>query len=187
MKKAIILLLFTALVACNKNINQETSNTKVLWAENVQSTVPMERDTLWTKEDWKAVYNYDKEKIFTTITNAVLSGKLKAYIDYPGTAYSVNEFNTILANWDSTNYAEDVNNPGTMISSPVKMEIKPDDIIQLKFNEKIELDTVSYTLSKKVSFVTFVSYKYDNVGEILGLKKLFDVKLNEGTENKKEK
>ncbi|OFY87548.1 MAG: hypothetical protein A3F72_20940 [Bacteroidetes bacterium RIFCSPLOWO2_12_FULL_35_15] len=186
MKKITILLLFISLLACNKNTKEETSNTKVLWAENVQSTVPMERNTLWTKEDWETVYNYDKEKIFTSITNAVLSGKLKAYIDYPGTAFSVKEFENILVQWDSAQ-VEDINNLGTFINASVKSEITSDDIVQLKFNEKIELDTVSYTLNKKVSFVTFVSYKYDNVGEILGLKKLFDVKLNDGTENKKEK
>lgn len=167
MKQITILLLFTTLVACNKNAKQDISNTKVVWAENVQSIVPMERDTLWTKEEWDAVYKYDKEKIFKSITNAVLSGKLKAYADYPGTPYTVIEVSNLLA--------------------PDKKEVTSKDVVQLKFNEKIELDTVSYTLSNKVSYITFLSKKYNEDGELLGLKKLFDVKLNEDTEVQKER
>ena len=179
MKKIAILFILTAIIACNKSTNQETTNNKVLWAENVQSIVPLVRDTTWNEVDWDAAYKYDKEKIFSSITHAILSGKLKAYTDYPNSALTVKEFNNILVQWDSTFVVEDPNNPGTMISAPVKFEVKSEDITQLKFNEKVELDTVSYSLSKKVSYITFFANKYNEVGDILGVKKIFDVKLND--------
>src|ERR1035437_7862521 len=114
MKKTAILLLFTSIVACNKNTNQETKKSKVLWAETVQSSVPLVRDTLWNEADWKAAYKYDKEKIFSSTTHAVLAGKLKAYSDYPGKELTLKEFNNILVSWDSTHLTEDANNPGVM-------------------------------------------------------------------------
>lgn len=179
MKKTAILLLFTALVACNKNTNQETKNNKVLWAETVQSSVPLVKDSAWNKTDWNAVYKYDKEKIYTSITHGVLSGKLKAYDNYPGKELTLKEFNNILVKWDSTNQVEDPNNPGKIITAPIKFEITSEDIIQLIFNEKIELDTVSYSLNKKVSSVTFITNKYTETGEIIGKRKIFEVKLND--------
>ena len=67
-----------------------------------------------------------------------------------------------------------------MIFAPMKRELTADDIVQLKINEKIELDTVSYILNKKVYSISFFTYKYDETGEvILGFKKIFDVKFNE--------
>jgi len=179
MKKIAIILMLTAIIACNKNANQETKNTKVIWAETVQSSVPLERDTLWNKTDWDAVYKYDKEKIFSSITSAVKSGKLKAYADYPNRPFTVKEFNNIFSSWDSTNEAEYPINSGTFVPAPLLKEIKADDIVLLKFNEKIEFDTLSYSLNKEVSYITFFSYKYNILGDILGVKKLFDVKLNE--------
>lgn len=187
MKKIAILLVSAALLGCNKNTNQETKNTKVLWAETVQSNVSLVRDSLWDEADWNAINKYDKEKIFSSITQAVLSGKLKAYFDYPSSELTIKEFNNILVQWDSTNQMEDPKNPGTMITAPMKMELTSDDIVQLRFNEKIELDTISYTLNKKVSFITFLTYKTANTGEILGLKYLFDVKLNDLPNNQQEK
>lgn len=177
--------MLAALIACNKNTKQETQNTKVLWAENLQSVVPMERDPLWTEDEWKAVYKYDKEKIFSSITNAVLAGKLKAYADYPGTAYTVSEFKNILVQFDTANVV-DPNNPGNITISPVKRGLTSADIVQLRFNEKITLDTALFILSNQVSYITFLSKKYNEVGELLGLKKLFDVKLNEAMEEQKE-
>ncbi len=179
MKKTAILVMFTALIACNKNSNPEAKNTKVLWAENVQSTVPLIWDTLWDQAEWNNIYKYDKGKIFTTIRDAVYSGKLKAYFGYPDGELTIKEFYNILVQLDSTNVMEDIKNPDTMKVVIIKKEITPEDIVQIKFNEKIELDTASYILIKKVSFVTFLTNKYDGNGDLLGLKYLFDVKLND--------
>jgi len=146
MKKTAILLIFTALIACNNNTNQETKNTKVLWAENIQSTSPLVRDTLWNEYDWYSIHKYNKGEIFSSITKAVYSGKLKAYYDYtyyPLSEIPVKDFNNILVQWDSTAVVEDPSKPGTMIPAVIKTETVPDDLVQLRFHERIELDTVS--------------------------------------------
>ena len=180
MKKIAVLILFTALIACNKNTNQETKNSNVLWAETVQSSIPLIRDTLCDEAYWKAAYKYDKEKIFSTITHAILAGKLKAYYNYPSNEkeLTAKEFNNIIVVWDSTHVTNDPDHPGTMVIAPMKSEITADDIVEIRLNEKVELDTLSYSLSQKVSSITFLTYKYDEKGNILGLKHLFDVKLN---------
>src|ERR1035437_5526791 len=128
MKKTAILFVLTAIIACNKNNNQETKNNKILWAENVQSIVPLVKDSSWNEADWNAIYKYDKEKIFSSITHAVLSGKLKAYADYPNKEITVTGFNNILVKWDSTNVVADPKHPGYMISAPIKKELKSGDI-----------------------------------------------------------
>lgn len=169
--KIVILLLFTAIVACNKNTNQETKNNEVLWAENVQTILPMEPDT--TDPYWS-----EKEKIFSSIVPAVLSGKLKAYANYPSPPLTLKEFNNILVKWDTTQ-VENPANPGVFFTVPVKIELTSDRITGIKFNEKIELDTISFSISQKVSYITFLTYKENETGEIMGNKKLFDVKLND--------
>lgn len=178
MKKTTILFVLAALVACNQNPNQETKNTKVLWAENAKSILPMEADTSWSIEVWIAD-SIQKEKIFSSITHAVLSGKLKAYADYPNKEFTVQEFKNTLVKWDSSVVVEDPNNSGVMINAPLLIEVTPDNIVQINFNEKIEFDTLSYTINKKVSIVSFFSYKYNANWELCkDNKKVFDVKLN---------
>lgn len=210
MEKTTLLLLFIVLLAYNKNTNaQVTKNNKVLWAENVQSIVPLERpfknDTAnWHERDnrfklnwyqnqfspsqiWDATFKYDNEKIFTSITRAVLSGKLKAYTDYPnqGTELTLKEFNNILVKWDTSNtpmtaMTFDGSDGVVPIGTPIKYELRSDDITQIKFNETIEFDTVSYTLNKKVSTITFYTSERSESGEVIrNNKEIFYVKLND--------
>jgi hypothetical protein len=181
MKKTIILILISAVLTCHKNLAQEIKNNKILWGENVQSFLPMESDTLSHEVNKNAIQRYDKEKIFSSITHAVLSGKLKAYHDYPGIALTITEFNNLLADWDTSAITEDPNNPGTMISSPIKYEITSDNITKLKFNETIEFDTISNCLIKKISTVSF--YTRGNNMTDKYEKKMFDVKLNDPINN----
>lgn len=184
MKKIILLFVLTAtIIACQKNKNQEIKDNKVVWAETAQTILPLDRDTSWSEADWNAAYKYDKKQLFTSVTKAVLSGKLQAYASYPGTPFTVKEFDHFLVGWDSTNQVEDVNNPGVFISAPLKTEITPEEISQLRFHEKIEWDTVSYSLIRKVSYISFYTYRYNfnevtNTLNVIGYKKLFDVKLN---------
>ncbi|MGZ6519889.1 MAG: hypothetical protein ACXVED_20065, partial [Bacteroidia bacterium] len=100
--------------------------------------------------------------------------------------FSAKEFENLMVSWDSTAQVEDPNNPGVFISAPTKNEITAESISQLKFDEKIELDTVSYTLIKKVLGITFFTYKRDFDGNILGYKKLFDVRFDEKKDKNEE-
>lgn len=187
MKKISLLLLCvtTGFIACTNNTNHETKNNLVL-AENVESIVPLVPDTTWDEQEWKALYKYDQEKLFSTFVKGVLSNKLKAYSDVsnPQTELTTQEFTNILVAWDSSAVTEDPNNPGKMVPAPIKYELTGEDVVQIRFNEKIEIDTISYTLHKTASSVSFISYMYSETGEMLGLKHLFDVKLEKRSEKK---
>lgn len=180
LKKTAILLSFAALSACTKPNDEETKNNKIVLAENVQSNALVSLDSTWDENAWKSLYKYDNKLILNTIANGVRAGKLKVYSDLSqgDSELSIKEFDNLLVKWDSTATTEDPNNPGTFITAPIKYEMEPESIVQLRFNEKIEMDTVTYTLHKTVSSVTFIAYKYGENGDILGLKSLFEVKLN---------
>ena len=185
MKKILIIGVCVALFACNKNGKDgqnQTNGTTILWAETAESNLPMVQDTMWSKEQWDKAYKMDKPAIFHSIKNAVISGKLKAYTWYPDGAMTPKEFEAILSSWDSTATVEDANNPGTIITAPVKTDVTPEDMIEMRFDEKIEFDTVSFSVNKKVSVIQFIGYKIHPVThEVMGKKKLFDVKLPDGT------
>ncbi len=164
MKKITLLVVCATMIACNKNANTtaETKNTSVLWASNVETMLPMIQDTMWSKENWDEVYKYDKKTIFETMKNAVVSGKLKAYTAYPAGEMSVEEFKTRMA------------------------DITADKIAQMRFDESMELDTANYTINKKVAFVTFTINKLADDGQIMGMAKLCDIKMNTALVAKKE-
>ena len=183
-KLTFILVLSVAIIACNKPANQDAnkdakSNT-VLWASTVETLLPLVQDTMCDKEYWNEIYKYDKNTMFESIKKAVLAGKLKAYGLYPIAELSIDEFKNRVEQGDSTNTFEDPNNPGTIISALLMRKIKGEDLVEMRFEERIELDTINYTLVKKVSVVSFNIYKIAG-NEIIGIKKLFDVKLNDGT------
>jgi hypothetical protein len=180
MKKITFLLLCsTAFIACTRNTDGNDKN-KIVLAENIQSITSLVPDSAWDENAWNALYKYDQVKLFNTIVKGVTTGKLKAYSDIsePKTELTTEEFSRIIVAWDSTARTEDPNKPGTFIIAPIKMELTGDDIVQLRFNEKIEMDTVSYTLHRTASSVAFISYMRSDAGEIVGLKHLFDVKLD---------
>ncbi|MES2284453.1 MAG: hypothetical protein V4547_02110 [Bacteroidota bacterium] len=180
MKTTTVLLLSVALIACNKNTNEEPKKNNLLLAENVWSILPIETDTVWSGSDLtNAANKFDREKLITSITHAVLAGKLKAYSNYPDQELSVKEVENILVSWDSSATTEDPNKPGTMITSAIKYELSVSSIPYLKFNEKIEMDTLTYSLSKKVSYATLYIYKSTETGETKGARKLFDVQFND--------
>ncbi len=153
MKKTTFLLLCaSAFIACTKNTNNETKNNVVL-AENIQSIVSLVPDSTWDEASWNALYKCDREKIYEIIVKGVLDGKLKAYSDVstPETELSTQEFTNILVKWDSAAVTEDPKKPGTFIAVPIKVELTGEALVQLRFNEKIEMDTVSYALRRTAS------------------------------------
>lgn len=178
------MLATATIVGCNKPANQDASKdvktNTVLWASTVETLLPLVQDTMWSKQSWDEVYKYDKNVMFESIKKAVLAGKLKAYGLYPTGEMSIDEFKAKIESWDSTNTVQDPKNPGTRIVTPIIKKVRGHDLVQMRFDERIELDTVNYTLVKKVSVVSFNTYKIDG-NDIVGIKKLFDVKLNDGT------
>jgi hypothetical protein len=173
------LSILSILFACNKAPVEETKNNKLVWAENVQSSLPFETDTIWDQSDLTNASNkFDRKKLISSITKAVLAGKIKAYRDFPNEELSAADVDHILVKWDSTAHIEDPEHPGTFISAPIKMEITSQNMPFIKFTEKIEFDTLDYSISKKVSLVSLYGYKCTETGATIGAMKLFDVKLN---------
>ena len=178
MKKTIIVLACTAFLACNKNGNEEQKSNAVVWAETAETTMPMTKDSLWSQEDWDKTYKLDKPQIFNSITKAVRSGKLKAcsFIN-PDIDYTLPEFDAILSRWDSTYMTDNPKIPGTKMNVPIRIDTSPDDISQIRFEEKIVFDTLTNTLSKKVTSALILAFKLDETGQVVGQKPLFCVKF----------
>jgi hypothetical protein len=153
------LTILSLIFSCKNPSVEEPANNKLLWAENVQSSLSL-------------------EKLISSITKAVLAGKIKAYRNFPNEELSPKDVDHILVKWDSTAQIEDPKNPGKFVSAPIKNEITSWNMPFIRFTEKIELDTLDYSISKKVSLVSLYGYKCTETGATIGAMKLFDVKLN---------
>src|SRR5688500_1681369 len=104
MKKfSILLLVAISFLACNKEenkttkINTETGEKGEVWAEVISAQSPCVLQDGWSEEEWKKENKIDKEKIFNTITNAVLEGKLKAYNYIDNSVIEKDEFQNMLS------------------------------------------------------------------------------------------
>ncbi|MCC6838439.1 MAG: hypothetical protein IT234_07880 [Bacteroidia bacterium] len=165
------------LVACKNEVKVEEKDSSVVWAENAFFEFPMEKDSLMNSYPnlSNASNSFDREKIFKSITDAVMSGKMKAYKNYPNDALSVDDVKNILVKWD-TAQIENPEKPGEFVLAPLKSEITSFHIPLLKFNETVSFDTLSYSIKKTVSYVSLYTYKMTETGETVGVAKLFDVK-----------
>ena len=184
MKYSLLLFISTVLYACNGTEVKEAvlKNNNLVLAEDIQTILPLEKDTSlnWAQADFtNAFAKFDENKLFTTITKAVLDGKVKAYSEYPDKELSVDQVNKMLVSWDSTAQAEDPNHPGTFVSAPLKFVVSSWNVPQIRFHEKIELDTVTNVLHKTTSHISLYIFKQTESGEIVGHTKLFDVKFND--------
>lgn len=129
-----------------------------------------------THNNWHATYSYDKNLFFTTITNAILSGKLIAYSEYPNTKMTIKEFKESVFMSDSTTFS-DPNNPEIVIYGPISELNKK--FYQIRCNETVIVDPVTFKVRTKISSLTFYTYKYTESGAVAPntMRKIFDVKL----------
>lgn len=184
MKKITPLFFIVTLFACNTAPVAETDtkkdNNSYVWSDNIQTILPLEKDTSWDGSNLtNAAVNFDQEKLFASISKALLAGKIKAYDNYPDKELTIAQVSKILVSWDSTATAEDPNKPGSFVSAPMKFELTGWNVPQINFHETIELDTVTNVLTQKVSYITVYLTILTETGKAIGTKKLFDVKLNE--------
>jgi len=202
MKKKLFLLPLVFMACGNPETKPENTATSLLsWGNDLESTIPLATMDEWLDASGKSLPDNDtmqmemeelgidysnkkigykgREKIFNSIIDAVKTSKLKAYKNYPAGELSVNDVKNILVQWDSTTVMEDPNKPGVFFSAPTKMEVFSFDATSIRFHEKIEMDTINFTMNKKINFISLYIYKRTETGETLGQKKLFDVKLND--------
>ncbi len=137
-----------------------------IWAEQIQSSSSLIKPEDYDDAYWKSLNkNVDQEKIFNTIVDAVLSGKIQAYdliTDSPLTIAQVQKFLNKKA--------------GAKTKSSQKVTNK--DISRVRMSEKWIFDKKKFTLVKMVTRVDLLTKKVDESGQYTGDDRpLFYVKL----------
>lgn len=165
------------MIACNKKETtaSDAKNNNIVWASTIETIVPLEKDSLVMIPYLGEKNEFDKNAIYESVTKAILNGKVKAYNwDFPpDSSYTVEGFKKMISYLDSTNVVEDPNNPGEFTTGP----LSGFDIVQVRFSERIEFDTLTNVFNNKVNGLTFITYKRERTGEVLGYKYLFGVRF----------
>jgi hypothetical protein len=145
----------------------------VLWAEQVESQTDMIKPPDWTETDWNATYKgIDKEKIFNSIKEGVLSGKLQAYDYFFDTImYTRDQMEHQVFSWTDTIYSENGD------KKTVKNTLVPKDISTIKVKEKWFFDPKTYKMYKEVTDMAFFVNVYSEDGLVRGIQPLFYVRL----------
>lgn len=152
-----------------------------LWAEQVESRTDMLKPNDWSDADWNATYkNVNNEKIFNTIKDAVIQGRLQAYDYFIDTVkYTPDQVKNQIINWVDTLYDEDPAT-GKFVAKTVQNGITSKDISAIKVKEKWFFDPKTYTMYKQVTDIAFFVNSYTGDGFIRGIQPLFYVKLGTG-------
>ncbi|MFY9311211.1 MAG: type IX secretion system membrane protein PorP/SprF [Bacteroidia bacterium] len=133
-----------------------------IWAEQIQSTSPMIQPLDYDDEYWNAINkNVDRQQIFNTIVDAVLSGKLQAYDIVTGSPMNITKVKSSLVRLGDT-----------------PKLITKNDVSKIRMNEKWIFDRKNYKLTKQVTRIDLLITQLNDAGEITGNDKpLFFVKL----------
>jgi type IX secretion system PorP/SprF family membrane protein len=133
-----------------------------VWAEQIQSSAAMIQPADYDDEYWNSLNKgVDKQVIFNTIIDAVLSGKLQAYDIVTGTPLSVSKVKSSLVRLGDT-----------------PKLITKNDISKIRMNERWLFDRKSFKLTKQVTRVDLLITQVNDAGEITGNDKpLFFVKM----------
>jgi hypothetical protein len=146
---------------------QSTNNTA--WAECVESKTVMCKPEGWDDEYWNSVNkNVDRNKIFNTIIDAVLSGKQKAYNILTDKVIPIDEVKEILNNVKVVEAGQ-----------PASTKINADDLSMIRMREKWSFDEKEFRMEKHVTRIDLLLKKVDETGAYIGDKALFYVKLKE--------
>ena len=162
------LVAFTIFSSCNKvNKNDLTNNS--VWAELVESKTVLIKPEGWDDEYWNSVNkNVDRQKIFNTVVDAVLSGKQKAYNILTDEVLTVEQVKEMLDNVQ-------LDNMGEMTSQKIKSE----DLSTIRMREKWTFDESEFKMYKVVTRIDLLLKKLDQRGVHIGDKALFYVNLSD--------
>lgn len=143
----------------NKTVASQDS-TKVLWAELVESKTILIKPESWEEDYWNSVNkNMDKNKLFSTIVDAVLSGKKQAYDLFTDSLLTIDQVKEKLA-------------------GNAEKKINAEDLSMIRMREKWLFDDAKFKLEKQVTRIDLLLKKLDETGEYVGDKALFYVNLN---------
>lgn len=181
MKKLLLLIFVAGLFSCTKEKTNETASSSpqgcTVWADSISAQSPVVLQEGWSEADWARENKYNTAKIFNTIKDAVLAGKLKAYDVYENKEISLEEFKEILERTDTVEQADE-QKPENMRQLILKTELKAEDIARIDTKEKWFFDETALKLKKEVESITFLKNSYTESGEIRGVAGVFMVKLN---------
>ncbi len=145
----------------NKTVVSQDS-TKVVWAELVESKTILIKPESWEDDYWNSVNkNMDKNKLFNTMVDAVLSGKKQAYDLFTDSLLTIEQVKEKLAN-----------------NGNAGKKINAEDLSMIRMREKWFFDDAKFKLEKQVTRIDLLLKKLDETGEYVGDKALFYVNLN---------
>ena len=137
-----------------------------IWADQIQSASALIKPDDYDEAYWKSLNkNVDQQKIYNTIVDAVLSGKVQAYDLITDSPLTVSQVETILSK-----------SKGTKGKGSKKVTDK--DLSKIRMNEKWIFDKGRFTLVKQVTRIDLLIKRLDENGQYTGTDKpLFYVKL----------
>jgi gliding motility associated protien GldN len=146
-----------------------------------------EADVMWSKRIWRVInlkekFNLplyypttpikDRKSLFDVIKEGALKDSTITCFSPSDDEFQVpltrSEVEAILTNWDSTHQTENPNNPGEMITSPIKREITSEDITKYWIKEDWFFDKQRSVMDVRILGILVVTAKKTENGEDAG-------------------
>jgi gliding motility associated protien GldN len=148
-----------------------------------------EADVMWSKRVWRVIdlrekMNHplfypttpilDRKSLFDVIKDAAVKDGTITCFDQPAlddefrSEMTKSEIEALLVKWDSTNQAEDPNNPGTFISAPIKRETSTDKVWKYWIKEDWFFDKQRSVLDVRIIGLCPLIEKVSETGESTG-------------------
>lgn len=169
MKELIVSILSISLCLLMQSCSKNDSTAKgEEWVELVESKTILVKPEGWDDDYWNEVNkNVQSIKIFNTLVNAVMEGKLKAYNILTDEPLSIEDVKNAIEN-------AQLNENGEYQSH----EVTYYDLSTIRTREQWFFDEKEFQLEKKVSRIDLLIKKLNFEGEYIGDKALFYVHLN---------